>query len=143
MVRVRGINGDTADESRRAICIERIEPVYVTLVFVVSAFLEIRLVPALLLPIMSQYQKCRARPLPRFRRNALFHGSLRRGRQFCRASGPDPNEITASRVRTRGRKLRTVGFEECLVASPILGSPDTQRSLEIVPALTGSAMMGA
>src|SRR5262249_2754831 len=45
-------------------------------------------------------------------------------------SRTNPNEVATSRIRSRRRKLRTVGFEECLVAPPILSSPDTLGSLE-------------
>ena len=50
--------------------------------------------------------------------------------QSRRASRTNGHEVTASRIRPRGCKLRAIGFKECLVASPILGPPDTQRSLE-------------
>ena len=49
------------------------------------------------------------------------------------AAGPDANEVTTSRIGKRGRKFRTVCFEERLIAGPILSSPDAQRALENRP----------
>ena len=46
-----------------------------TLVFVVSAFFEIKTRPALSLPTKLPCQKCRARPPRRFRRHESFRGS--------------------------------------------------------------------
>src|SRR5439155_6328494 len=43
---------------------------------------------------------------------------------------PDLIEIASRRIVTWRCKFRTVGFEERLVAGPILGSPNTQRSFK-------------
>ena len=61
---------------------------------------------------------------------ASFHGNPPVAVRFVAPAGPMPHEVTARRVRARGRKLRTVGFEKCLVARPILGPPDAQGALE-------------
>src|SRR5262249_24164161 len=51
-------------------------------------------------------------------------------RQIRCSCWPNLDEVAAGRVCTSRRKLRAVGFEERLIAGPILGPPDTQGALE-------------
>ena len=120
--------------------------VYVTLVFVVSAFFEMKTRPVVVA----------AHSVARIRSGARdgCHGSARSSRstvvcsacrQIRRTSWADLDEVTTSRIRTGSRELGTVRFEECLVAGPILGPPDAQRAFEDRSRSLGmgSAMMGA
>jgi len=51
-----------------------------------------------------------------------------RGRQIGRAAGANPNEVTAGRVGSTSRKLRTTPFQIRLIAAPILIDAKTSRT---------------
>src|SRR5215471_11948657 len=131
MVGSSGINRDTADEATRAIRRERIQP---------RIFDRTRTLVSVL---GDKHSACSCRSpqscgiRTRAREGGHVSTSPRHSTVICStcrqifcASGADAHEITAVRICAPRRKLRTVGFEECLVASPILSSPDTLGSLE-------------
>ena len=131
MIRVSWIDSDTADEAARAIRRERIEP-------------RIPDRTSSSVSVLGDKDSACSRRRPqscRVRTGAREGGNVSTGtsraaivrstcRQICCASGSDLHEITAVRVRARGRKLRAISFEECPVAGPILGPPDAQGALE-------------
>ena len=81
---------------------------------------------------VSEATRARATTLPAWRRGMPRARSAVVARARCqvrRTRRADPDEVTAGRVRTGGRELRAVRFEECLVAAPNPGSARRSESL--------------
>ena len=105
--------------------------VYVTLVFVVSAFFEMKKRPVLVAAhnvAVSERGARDRRHVPAGTSGPAVVCSA--SCQIGCASGADADEITTGRVSAGGRELRAVRFEERLIASPILGPPNAQGALE-------------
>ena len=137
MVRIRRIDEDTADKPARTGCIERVEPCI--------GYARIRGVgilrdedasgrrsrPQCGCIGSSPCQRCHVPAGPT--RPTVVRRRTSARRQVRCAGWSDLDEVTTSRICARSRKLRAVGFEERLIAGPILRSPDAQRTLEDGP----------